>query len=112
MRDFIEHKAADILQPDVAVVGGVTEWMKVASLASACDLPLASHYFHDIHVHLMASVPNARMAESFPLDLDVMVFDHGVKDPLKPEKGYLLIPQRPGWGMDLDEKKLKRYRMQ
>ena len=110
-RDLIEHKAADILQPDAAVLGGVSEWMKVAALASAYDLPVASHYFHDIHVHLMASVPNALIAEYFPLDLDIMVFDAVVKEPLKPENGYLQVPQRPGLGMDLDEEKLKRYRI-
>ena len=110
-RDLVEHKAADILQPDVAVVGGVSEWMKVAALASAYDLPVSSHYFHDVHVHLMASIPNALVAEYFPLDLDIMVFDAVVKEPLKPEKGYLPVPQRPGLGMDLDEEKLKRYRI-
>jgi D-arabinonate dehydratase len=110
-RDLIEHRAADILQPDVAVVGGVTEWMKVATLASAYDLPVASHYFHDIHVHLMAATPNALMAEYFPLDLDIMVFDAVVKEPLKPEKGYLPVPERPGLGMDLIEEKLERYRI-
>jgi D-arabinonate dehydratase len=110
-RDLIDHRAGDILQPDVAVVGGVTEWMKVAALASAYDLPVSSHYFHDVHVHLMASVSNALIAEYFPLDLDIMVFDAVVKEPLKPEKGFLLVPQRPGLGMDLDEDKLKRYRI-
>jgi D-arabinonate dehydratase len=110
-RDLIEHRAADILQPDVAVVGGVTEWMKVAALASAYDLPVSSHYFHDVHVHLMASAPNALIAEYFPHDLDIMVFDAVVREPLKPEKGYLAPPQRPGLGMDLDEEKLERYRI-
>jgi D-arabinonate dehydratase len=110
-RDLIEHRAADILQPDVAVVGGITEWMKVAALASAYDLPVASHYFHDVHVHLMASIPNALTAEYFPLDLDIMVFDAVVKEPLRPEKGYLAVPHRPGLGMDLDEEKLEHYRV-
>jgi L-alanine-DL-glutamate epimerase-like enolase superfamily enzyme len=96
---------------DAAVLGGVSEWMKVAALASAYDLPVASHYFHDIHVHLMASVPNALIAEYFPLDLDIMVFDAVVKEPLKLENGYLPVPQCPGLGMDLDEEKLKRYRI-
>jgi D-arabinonate dehydratase len=110
-RDLIEHRAADILQPDVAVVGGVTEWMKVAALASAYDLPISSHYFHDVHVHLMASIPNGLAAEYFPLDLDIMVFDRVVQEPLKPENGFLPVPQRPGLGMELDEEKLKRYRV-
>ncbi len=110
-RDLIEHRAADILQPDVAVVGGVTEWMKVAALASAYDLPVSSHYFHDVHVHLMAAVPNGLRAEYFLRELDIMVFDEVVQEPLRPEKGYLAVPQRPGLGMDLNEEKLQRYRV-
>ncbi len=110
-RELIEHRAADILQPDVAVVGGVTEWMKVASLASAFDLPVSSHYFHDIHVHLMAAAPNALRAEYFLRDLDIMVFDDVVQEPLRPENGYLPVPQRPGLGMELNEEALARYRV-
>lgn len=110
-RDLIEHRAADILQPDVAVVGGVSEWMKVAALASAHDLPIASHYFHDVHVHLMAAIPNAFMAEYFIRDLDIMVFDDVVLEPLRPENGYLRPPERPGLGMELDEQALQRFRV-
>jgi D-arabinonate dehydratase len=109
-RDLIEHKAADILQPDVGVVGGVTEWMKVAALASAYDLPISSHYVHDVHVHLMSAIPNALLAECFVRESDFMVFDDVVLEPLIVEHGYLIAPQRPGLGMDLDEKALERYR--
>jgi D-arabinonate dehydratase len=111
-RDLIEHRAADILMPDVAVVGGVSEWMKVAALASAYDMPISSHYFHDFHVHLMAAIPNGLIAEYFLRDLDIMVFDEVVREPLLPADGYLTVPQRPGHGMELDEEKLARYRVQ
>lgn len=110
-RDLIEHRAADILQPDVAVVGGVSEWMKVAALASAYDLPVSSHYFQDVHVHLMAAISNGLMAEYFLRDLDIMVFDEVVCEPLVPVDGYLAVPQRPGLGMELDEQKLEKYRI-
>jgi D-arabinonate dehydratase len=59
----------------------------------------------------MAAIPNGLAAEYFPLDLDIMVFDAVVKEPLKPENGFLPVPQRPGLGMELDEEKLKRYRV-
>jgi len=110
-RDLIEHRAADILQPDVTVVGGVSEWMKVAALASAHDLPLSSHSIVEVHVHLMAAVPNARIAEYFPPEVDFMVFDQVVQDPIVPRGGYLTPPDRPGLGMELDEKALQRFRI-
>ena len=60
----------------------------------------------------MASVPNALITEYFPLDLDIMVFNAVVHEPpLAPEKGYLPVHQRSGLGMDLDEKKMERYRI-
>ena len=42
-RDLIEHKAVAILNCDAQVLGGITEFMKVAALAAAYDLPVAPH---------------------------------------------------------------------
>lgn len=42
-RDLIRHEAASIFSPDALIVGGATEFMKVAALVQACDLALAPH---------------------------------------------------------------------
>ena len=42
-RDLIENRCAAIIQPDPLVMGGVTEFMKVAALAQSHDLPIAPH---------------------------------------------------------------------
>ena len=42
-----------ILNADAKVLGGVTEWMKVAALAQAHDLDVAPHGSQDIHIHLV-----------------------------------------------------------
>lgn len=109
-RELIEHRSADILQPDVAVVGGVTEWMRVAALASAYDLPVASHAVQEVHVHLMAAIPNGFMAEYFAREQDIMVFEDVVVEPLRVEDGYISVPQGPGLGMELDDEALERFR--
>ena len=44
-RDMLERKSADILMPDLERVGGVTEWMRVASMAAAYDVPVSPHIF-------------------------------------------------------------------
>lgn len=67
-RLLAEQGAADILQTDAAVCGGVTEWMRIAAMASAFGLGMAPHWFHDLHVHLVAAVPNALFVEYFPDD--------------------------------------------
>jgi L-alanine-DL-glutamate epimerase-like enolase superfamily enzyme len=50
-------------EPDVSNVGGVTPWLKVAHVAEAHNLPVTSHGVHDLHVHLLAAVPNASYLE-------------------------------------------------
>src|ERR1700680_3933977 len=54
-RDLIEHNACAILNADAKVLGGVTEWMKVAALAQAHDLDVAPHGSQDIHIHLVTA---------------------------------------------------------
>ena len=51
-------------EPDLSSIGGVTGWMKVAHLAEAHNLPVTTHGVHDLHVHLLAAVPNASYLEA------------------------------------------------
>lgn len=110
-REIIEHRAADILQPDVTVVGGISEWIKVAALASAHGLPIAPHYFWDIHVHLVAATPAAFTVEYFERDSDLVNFDDVLLHPLKPVNGVIRLPDQPGLGMELDEAAIDRLRV-
>ena len=79
-RDIINARAAQILQPDAGVLGGVSEWMKIAHLADAHDLPVAPHWNADMHVHLVAAVPNGLTVEYFHLDEDIYNFER-IVDP-------------------------------
>lgn len=101
--------AAAIWQPDVAVVGGITEWMRVADLASASDIPLAPHYWWDVHVHLACATDNTAWVEYFPTD-EIVCFDKVLRQKLPVEAGTLRPPQRPGIGWDLDEASVARFR--
>jgi D-arabinonate dehydratase len=109
-QQLIEHRAADILQPDVTVVGGVSEWMKVAALASAHGVPVAPHYVWDVHVHLAAATPAVVIQEYFERDSDLVNFDDVLRNPLRPENGVLKVPEAPGLGLELDEEALARFR--
>jgi L-alanine-DL-glutamate epimerase-like enolase superfamily enzyme len=66
-RDLIERRAADILQPDAGVIGGVSEWMKVAHAAATFALPVAPHWNADVHVHLAGASDNCLTVEYFRL---------------------------------------------
>ncbi len=105
---LIESKAAAILQPDVTVVGGVTEFMRVADAASARDLPVAPHYFWDMHAHLIAALPNGLFVEHFVHD-DIVNFDLALERPWTAQNGEIVLPNEPGFGLALDEDKIKAF---
>ena len=108
-RDIISAKAAQILQPDAGVLGGVSEWMKVAHTAASFDLPVAPHWHADLHVHLAGAVANALTVEYFFLEEDIYNFERILRERLAPSRGRIPIPERPGLGLVLDEAAIERF---
>jgi L-alanine-DL-glutamate epimerase-like enolase superfamily enzyme len=100
-KQLLDEQAAAILQTDAAVCGGITEFRRIAATASSYGVTLCPHWFHDLHVHLVASTPNARFVEYFPDD-KVLNFRRVVSRQLQVEDGQLLLPEGPGLGFDLD----------
>ena len=80
------------------MVGGVTEWLKVAALASAHGLPVAPHYFSEVHAHLVAATPGAIGVEYFYPDADIISFDPLLQEPLRPRDGRIAAPRAAGRG--------------
>jgi L-alanine-DL-glutamate epimerase-like enolase superfamily enzyme len=106
-QQFIGAGAVDFPEPDVSNVGGVTIWIKVAHLAEAHNLPVTSHGVQDLHVHLLAAVPNASYLEAHGFGLDRFK-----KHPLRMEGGDAIAPDRPGHGVELDWERLEAHRDQ
>ena len=109
--DLIERRAADILQPDATVVGGVGEWLKVAHMAAGFDIPIAPHYNWDIHTQLQATVPNGLFIEYFVRGSAVKVFDEVLENPIAPVDGYIRPRTEPGFGLRFREDKINEYRI-
>ena len=108
-RDIITTKAARILQPDAGVLGGVSEWMKVAHTAASFDLPVAPHWHADLHVHMVGAVSNALTVEYFFLEEGIYNFERILQERLVPTRGHLRISDRPGLGLVLDEAAIERF---
>jgi L-alanine-DL-glutamate epimerase-like enolase superfamily enzyme len=104
-RSLLESKAADILIIDLQRVGGVTEWMKVAAMAQAWNIAVASHLFHDFLAHLVAAVPNGLVVEYMPWWDDIYL------EPPKVVDGMMRISDKPGLGLELDRSAIKRFEM-
>jgi len=115
--ELLERRAADILQPDATVAGGVSEWLKVAHMAAAFDVPVAPHYNWDIHVQLLATVPNGLFIEYFApaspglQHSQVKMFDEVLQNPVYPREGFIAPRTEPGFGLVFDEKKLHHFRI-
>jgi L-alanine-DL-glutamate epimerase-like enolase superfamily enzyme len=96
-REYLQAGACSLVQVDVARVGGITPWLKVAHMAQAFNLAVAPHFLMELHVSLAAAVPNARWVEHIPQLDDFLVSRMTVDDA-----GYAVPPQAPGVGIDWD----------
>ena len=109
-RDLIQNRCAAIIQPDGLIMGGVTEFMKVAALAQAHDLPIAPHGNQDVHVHLVSAIPNGLTVEYYSNSTDPM-WGKMFKETLMVKDGHVSPPDRPGIGIELNEEALAPHRV-
>jgi L-alanine-DL-glutamate epimerase-like enolase superfamily enzyme len=99
---YVAQGAASILQVDVARVGGITPWLKVAHLAEAHNLAVCPHFLMELHVSLCAAVPSAAWVEHIP-QLDAIVHSR-----MALEDGCALPPDTPGLGIAWDWDAIRR----
>ncbi|HEY9279027.1 MAG TPA: mandelate racemase/muconate lactonizing enzyme family protein [Eoetvoesiella sp.] len=107
-KEILEKGAAGILQTDATVCGGITEWRRIAATAASYGVTVSPHAWHDIHIHLVASAPNATYAEFMPDD-HIVNFRRLIDRQLVAEKGYLLLPTLPGLGFNFSDEAVKKY---
>ena len=107
-KEILDKHAAEILQADAAVCGGISEWRRIAQTAASYGVTISPHWFHDLHVHLVASAVNGRYVEFFPDD-QVLNFRKLINPQLEVKDGDLLLPKGTGLGFEFDEKALKKY---
>lgn len=110
---LIECRAADVLQPDAGVLGGISEWLRVAHMASAFGLQVAPHWHANLHAHLAAAVPNVAVIEHFDLGKDIYNFELLLtpESRLRVSDGAAHLSNRPGIGVEFDEDAVRRYEL-
>jgi len=112
-RPLLEKRAADILNPDVACVGGILELKEIAAMAEPYLVAMSPHNYNSTlvalasTVHASAVMPNFIITEYF---LPFVEFcDRISPNQLKPKNGYIELPTAPGLGVDVDEEALKQH---
>lgn len=94
---LIDPGAADVLQPDAPRIGGITQFLKLATIAESRHLDLAPHFAMEIHCHLAAAYPIEPRVEHFDW-LDPLFDQH-----LQTRDGRMWLSERPGLGVTLSE---------
>jgi L-alanine-DL-glutamate epimerase-like enolase superfamily enzyme len=103
--EYLARGAATIVQPDVARVGGITPWLKVAHLAEAFNTPVCPHFLMEIHVSLVAAVPHGRIVEYIPQLRAI------TRSELAVVGGRATAPDEPGIGIDWDDDAMEDLRV-
>ena len=109
---LVEERAVDIVQPDLAICGGITEAMRIGAIASAANLRLAPHLWAGAPafaagLHLSAAHPAAFILE-YAMGANPMIHDL-VEESFPVEDGLLTIPDRPGLGITPRADFIDRY---
>jgi L-alanine-DL-glutamate epimerase-like enolase superfamily enzyme len=108
-RQLIEQGAVDIVQPNAAITGGITDWLRIHALATLNSVPVSPWNLQMVHIHLAAALPNVKWIEYFMADNPLLEFQARLfKGPVLREETtaegvFLLPPAGPGLGLELDE---------
>ncbi len=105
-REYLASGGAGILQPDVARLGGITPWLKVAHLAETFNVKVAPHFLMELHVSLAAAVPNAIYVEHIPQLRSLTRSEIEIVD------GNAIAPETPGIGIDWDFEKIHHLKVE
>lgn len=101
-KDYLQMGACSIVQTDVARIGGITPWLKVAHMAEAYNVAMCPHFLMELHVSLSAAVPNGRYVEYIP-QLDPITHEG-----MTIVNGRAVPPDAPGLGIAWDWEAIKR----
>jgi len=104
-RHLLENRSVDIVMVDTLRAGGFTQWLKIAAMAEAFNMPIVSHLMPEINVHMVAAVPNG-------LTVEYMPWTHTLFEDIPPiEDGQLIVPAKPGLGLAFDQAALKKHQV-
>lgn len=111
LKPYLDRDSVDVVIIDPQW-NGMQEAVRMAALADCCEVNVAIHNYHGhlstlIGAHFAAVIPNLRITELVVDEVPWLAsfFTH----PVAIDKGEILLPDRPGWGTDIDEQALRRH---
>ncbi|WP_309625965.1 enolase C-terminal domain-like protein [Methylibium sp.] len=95
--------AGDCVMPDMMRIGGVSGWLRAAAITGAAGIPMSTHLYPEISAHLMRVTETAHWLEWQDWA------DPILREPFCVENGMLIVPDRPGQGIEWDEQAVAKY---
>ena len=105
MERALQVGASDLAMIDAMKIGGVTGWLRAASLAQTAGIPVSSHIFQEVSVHLLAVTPTAHWLERMDLAGPILAMPTAFAD------GHAQCPRDPGIGIEWNEEAVQKYRL-
>jgi len=103
MSACLAHGACDFGMPDAMKIGGVTGWLQAAALGESVGMPISTHLFPEVSVHLMAATPTRHWLEYVDWAAPILA------RPLAIVDGKATIRDEPGTGIDWNEDAVGRF---
>jgi L-alanine-DL-glutamate epimerase-like enolase superfamily enzyme len=117
-RDLFSRRGADVVNPDVSRAGGITECKRIADMADTFGILWSPHVSSGLppyvaaSIHLAVATPNAVIMEGGNIhnatDVGGSRGNVLLKEPLEFKAGMAMVPERPGLGIEFDEKELQK----
>ena len=103
MAQALRAGACDYVMPDAQRIGGVTGWMRAAALAQGAGIEMSSHLFPEVSAHLLAVTPTCHWLEYVDWASPIL------QQPVQIKDSHILIPDRPGTGIEWDEDAVRKF---
>jgi galactonate dehydratase len=107
-RQVLEKGAAQVLQPDPCICGGIFETRHIAAMAEAYYVTLAPHNPYG-PINLAACLQIDACAPNFVIQEFVHLGEGYLKNPFTVHEGYIEVPAAPGLGIEVDEDYLREH---
>jgi D-galactarolactone cycloisomerase len=109
VRRLLDAGAVDIVNFDASEAGGITEWRRAAAACALVDVRMAHHEEPQIAAQMLAAIPHGICVECFADPARDPLWPHLLPHAPRPKDGMLTVPDRPGFGIALDEEAVRRF---
>jgi D-arabinonate dehydratase len=111
VRRLLDARAVDVVNVDASECGGVTEWQRAAAMCAVAGVAMAHHEESQIARQLLGAVPHATYVECFADPARDPVWQTMWTNRPRITEGTMAIGTEPGFGLQLDDDMIKRYRV-